>query len=71
LRELRPVWEKCDPDPLPVVQEMAERFKIDIGQYNRKSAGRKAGRHQILLTGAWWKRFHNGELDVKQSLRGC
>ncbi|MBW2106383.1 MAG: hypothetical protein JRI26_10260, partial [Deltaproteobacteria bacterium] len=41
LRELRPVWEKCDPDPLPVVQEMAERFKIDIGQYNQKSAGRK------------------------------
>ncbi len=36
LRELRTVWEKCDPDPLPVVLEMAERFKIDLGQYNRK-----------------------------------
>ena len=37
LRELRTVWEKCDPDPLPVVKEMAERFKIDLGQYDRKS----------------------------------
>jgi hypothetical protein len=28
----------------------------------------QAGRHQILLTAAWCKRFHNGELHVKQFL---
>ncbi len=37
LRELRPYWEKVDPEPLPVVKEMARRYKIDLNKYNRKS----------------------------------
>jgi hypothetical protein len=30
LRELRPVWAKADPDPLPVVSEMAKKYKLDL-----------------------------------------
>ncbi|HKJ47147.1 MAG TPA: hypothetical protein VJ991_15040 [Balneolales bacterium] len=37
LRELRPYWLKCDPDPLPVVQKLAQKYKIDLSVYNRKS----------------------------------
>ena len=37
LRELRPFWEKSDPDPLPVVYEEAERVGVDLDRYDRKS----------------------------------
>jgi endonuclease III len=37
LRELRPFWAKADPDPLPVVEELAKRLSIDLGRYGRKS----------------------------------
>jgi hypothetical protein len=35
LRELRPSWRKADPDPLPIVSELARRFMIDLGRYKR------------------------------------
>jgi hypothetical protein len=37
LRELRPFWVRADPDPLPVVRQVARRLGIDLGAYNRKS----------------------------------
>ncbi|MEM4408739.1 MAG: hypothetical protein QXI19_08350 [Candidatus Caldarchaeum sp.] len=37
LRELRPFWEKSDPEPMPVVKELARRLNIDLSGYNRKS----------------------------------
>ena len=37
LRELRPFWEKSNPEPLPIVKEIAEVFKIEISEYDRKS----------------------------------
>jgi hypothetical protein len=37
LRELRPVWEKADPEPLPAVREAAERLAIDLSRFDRKS----------------------------------
>ena len=37
LRELRPYWRKADPDPLPVVRDLAERLKLDLSRYNRKT----------------------------------
>jgi hypothetical protein len=37
LRELRPFWEKSDPDPLPVVYDEAERAGVDLDDYDRKS----------------------------------
>lgn len=37
LRELRPYWEKSDPEPLPRVEEAAERMGVDLGRYDRKS----------------------------------
>lgn len=36
LRELRPVWTKADPEPLPVVMEMAKKYKLDLSSLNRK-----------------------------------
>lgn len=36
LRELRPVWEKADPEPLPVVIEMAKKYKLDLAILDRK-----------------------------------
>lgn len=36
LRELRPVWDKADPDPLPVVGEMAKKYKLDLARLDRK-----------------------------------
>jgi len=35
LRELRPVWPKADPEPLPVVWEQARRAGIDLTRYGR------------------------------------
>jgi 3-methyladenine DNA glycosylase/8-oxoguanine DNA glycosylase len=37
LRELRAVWEKSDPDPLPVVVKLARKHHIDLKRYDRKS----------------------------------
>ncbi len=41
LRELRPVWPKANPDPLPVVRERARRDGIDLAGY---------GRHTLTFT---------------------
>jgi hypothetical protein len=41
LRELRPVWSKANPDPLPVVWERARRAGIDLASY---------GRHTLTFT---------------------
>ena len=37
LRELRPFWRKSNPEPLPVVKEVAGRYGINLDQYDRKS----------------------------------
>lgn len=37
LRELRPYWKKADPEPLPIVKEIARNYKIDLNMYNRKT----------------------------------
>lgn len=35
LRELRPVWPKADPDPLPIVRERARGAAIDLSRFGR------------------------------------
>lgn len=37
LRELRPFWDKADPEPLPVVYEWAAALGIELSKYRRKS----------------------------------
>jgi len=37
LRELRTVWEKADPEPLPIVRKLAKKYKIDLDTFNRKT----------------------------------
>lgn len=37
LRELRPFWTKADPEPLPIVRQLAHRLGIDLGRYDRKT----------------------------------
>ena len=37
LRELRPFWKKSNPEPLPVVKELARKYGINLDQYDRKS----------------------------------
>ena len=37
LRELRPYWRKADPDPLPIVRELAQKLMIDLDRYGRHS----------------------------------
>jgi endonuclease III len=37
LRELRTVWKKADPEPLPVVKKLARKYKIDLNKFNRKT----------------------------------
>lgn len=37
LRELRPWWRKADPEPLPVVFELAERLGIHLDLLSRRS----------------------------------
>lgn len=37
LRELRPFWEKANPDPLPIVKKTAIELGVDLSRYNRKS----------------------------------
>ncbi|OPY68576.1 MAG: hypothetical protein A4E57_01685 [Syntrophorhabdaceae bacterium PtaU1.Bin034] len=37
LRELRPYWKKADPEPLPVVAQVARKYRIDLDAFERKS----------------------------------
>lgn len=37
LRELRPFWDKADPEPLPGVDELATALDIDLSAYKHKS----------------------------------
>ena len=37
LRELRPFWREADPDPLPIVSELARKFMIDLDTYKRNT----------------------------------
>jgi endonuclease III len=37
LRELRTVWEKANPEPLPIVKKIARKFSIDLDSMNRKT----------------------------------
>jgi hypothetical protein len=37
LRELRPFWHKADPEPLPVVDELATELGIDLNRFKRKT----------------------------------
>lgn len=37
LRELRPYWDKADPAPLPLVEELARNLGLDLCRYRRKS----------------------------------
>ncbi|MEW6162149.1 MAG: hypothetical protein AB1606_02350 [Nitrospirota bacterium] len=37
LRELRPYWEKADPEPLPIVRKIAQKLGIALNKYGRKS----------------------------------
>jgi hypothetical protein len=37
LRELRPYWTKADPAPLPSVRALAQRLRLDLDKYDRKS----------------------------------
>jgi hypothetical protein len=37
LRELRPFWRKANPDPLPIVGELASAHGIDLGCLGRKT----------------------------------
>jgi len=37
LRELRTVWKKADPNPLPRVKKTAKKLGIELSKYNRKT----------------------------------
>lgn len=37
LRELRPYWGTADPEPLPVVRDLAQRLGLDLGARDRKT----------------------------------
>ncbi len=37
LRELRPFWGKANPEPLPIVKKIAQKYEINLERYNRKS----------------------------------
>jgi endonuclease III len=37
LRELRTVWGKADPEPLDSVRQEADKFRIDLNKFNRKT----------------------------------
>ena len=37
LRELRTVWKKVDPEPLPIVKKLVRKYKIDLNKFNRKT----------------------------------
>lgn len=37
LRELRPYWRHADPEPLPIVLELARRLGLDVSALNRNT----------------------------------
>jgi hypothetical protein len=37
LRELRPYWKKSNPEPLPVVRQLAAGLELDLDRYRRQS----------------------------------
>jgi hypothetical protein len=37
LRELRPYWKKADPEPLPIVRELARRLGVGLDAQRRKT----------------------------------
>lgn len=37
LRELRPFWRKANPSPLPIVNKISKRLKINLKKFKRKS----------------------------------
>jgi hypothetical protein len=37
LRELRPFWEKANPEPLPIVKKITQKYEINLDRYNRNS----------------------------------
>ena len=37
LRELRPFWEKANPEPLPIVKKIDQKYEINLDKYNRKN----------------------------------
>lgn len=37
LRELRPFWEKSDPEPLPLVKRIATILDVNLNDFDRKS----------------------------------
>lgn len=37
LRELRPYWPNADPEPLPIVTELAAQHGLDLAAYDRKT----------------------------------
>ncbi|WP_298359329.1 hypothetical protein [Rhodoblastus sp.] len=64
LRELRPYWDKADPAPLPLVEDLARKLGLDLSRYRRKSlsfARVEAGllRHRRLLPGLPGRRRRN------------
>jgi hypothetical protein len=34
---LRSFWGKVNPDPLPTVKKIAQKYEINLDKYNRKS----------------------------------
>ena len=37
LRELSPFWEKANPELLPIVKKIAQKYKINLDKHNRKN----------------------------------
>lgn len=37
LRELRPIWEKSNPEPTKMVKNIADEIGIELGKYDRKN----------------------------------
>ncbi len=37
LRELRPIWKKSNPEPLPLVKKIAKKYGINLESISRKS----------------------------------
>jgi hypothetical protein len=51
LRELRMVWEKANPEPLPHIRKTAKRLKINLNRLNKKS--KKFIQLECALHRAW------------------
>jgi len=37
LRELRTVWKKANPEPLPIIEKIAKKYNIDLAEFNHKT----------------------------------